>query len=133
MLTTKLFNKNDDYPIIIEFCNAWKLPLIDIELLSDIGVIIFESEKPLVCGWLYPTVGSKLCIIENVIRDKNFTNKELIDSSMSLLFETLHLIALDRGCKYIKNSVQNESMKNRLESYGYKMLETNVTTYMGVL
>lgn len=133
MLTTKLFNKNTDYPIITSFCNKWGLPLIDSELLSDLGVIILEAEIPIVCGWLYPTMGSKLCIIENVIRNKDYTDKKLIDSSMSLLFETLHLIALDKGYKYIKNSVHNESMKKRLESYGYTMLETNVTTYMGVL
>lgn len=130
MLTTKLFKKDEDYKTIENFCSKRSLPLIDKDLLSDYGVIVLDGETPVVCGWLYPTISSKLCIIENVISDTNVKDK---DESLSLLFYTLHLIAKDMGYKYVKNSVENKSMKKRLESYGYMSLQDNVTNYMGVL
>ncbi len=132
-LTTKLFNKNEDYHIIEDFCNKRSLMFIEKDLLSNYGVIIFNDNNPVVCGWLYPTVGSKLCLIENVISDKTMVDTTVKDDSISLLFTTLHLIAKDMGYKYIKNSVQNKSMQKRLESYGYMSLQDNVTNYMGVL
>lgn len=130
MLTTKLFKKDEDYKTIETFCNKRSLPLIEKDLLSDYGVLVLDGETPVVCGWLYPTLGSKLCLIENVISDKDVKDK---DESLSLLFYTLHLIAKDMGYKYVKNSVENKSMKKRLESYGYMSLQDNVTNYMGVL
>jgi hypothetical protein len=133
MLNVKLFNKNNDYYIIQDFCNKRNLEEIDKDLLSDFGAIIFDNETPLVVGWLYPTVSSKLCIIENVISNKEMVDIGLRNDSIGLLFKTLHSFAKDMGYKYIKNAVENKSMKNRLESYGYMSLQDNVTNYMGVL
>lgn len=132
-LSTKLFKKDSDMSIADDFAQERNLATIDKDLLSDYGIIVLADDVPVVCGWLYPTVGSKLCVIENVIRSKKINDKDVIDESMKLLFITMHLIAKDMGYKYIKNSVENNSMKTRLESYGYVSLNDNVTNYMGVL
>lgn len=133
ILSTKLFKKDSDMSIVNDFAQERNLATIDKDLLSDYGIIVLADDIPVVCGWLYPTVGSKLCVIENVIRSKKINDKDVIDESMKLLFVTIHLIAKDMGYKYIKNSVENNSMKSRLESYGYVSLNDNVTNYMGVL
>lgn len=128
-----LFQKDKHMSVIEKFSQDRNLPMIDKDLLSDYGFMISNDNNPVVCGWLYPTIGSKLCVIENVIRSVEIKDKDLIDDSMRLLFETLHLLAKDMGYRYIKNSVENESMKTRLESYGYKSLHDNVTNFIGVV
>ena len=128
--STRLFSLTKDFSIIEDFCKQRNLTVIDKDMLSSYGVIVFQDNLPVVCGWLYPILTSKLCIIENVIGSKEIKDKQ---ESIDLLFTTLHLIAKDLGYKYIKNTVSSESIKNRLESYGYMKTQDNLTNYMGVL
>lgn len=133
MLDIKVFDKNSHFSIIEDFCKQRELPLIEKDLLNDYGFIVFNNNVPVVCGFLYPTLGSKLCIIENVIRNKDLKDKKIIDEGFVLLFSTLHAVAKDMGYKCIKNTVENNSMKDRLQEYGYVILNENVTNFIGVL
>lgn len=132
-LTVTYFDKNLHYFIVELFCEQHNIELINKDLLSSCGLIISQNDIPIVCGWLYPTIGSKMCVIENVIKGTSTIDKSIVDESLKLLFVNLHMIAKDMGYKYIKNSVENKSMKNRLESYGYVAIQDNLTNYMGVL
>ena len=104
--------------------------IIDRDMLSAYGVIVLDNDVPVICGWLYPVMTSKLCIVENIISDVDIKDK---NDMIKLLYSTFHLIAKDLGYKYIKTTVQNESMKSRLESYGYMNTQTNLTNYIGVI
>lgn len=127
-MVVRNFNKLKDLEILNSICIDRNLSTIDPEMLSDFGFIVSN----IAFGWLYPTLTSNLCIIENVIVNKNF-EYELRNEALNMLFKQLHSTAKTLGCKYIKNSVGNASMKNRLEKLGYTKIETNVNTYLGVI
>ncbi len=129
-ISARLFNLEKDFSIIEDFCKKRQLPIIDKDLLSAYGVVVFIDNNPVVCGWLYPVLTSKLCIVENIISDLDVKNKT---EYINLLYTTFHLIAKDMGYKYIKTTVENKSMKNRLESYGYMNTQENLTNYIGVI
>ena len=130
MLIVNRFDKNRDMGALDGFATKRQLPLMEKGLLSDFGLIVSDERDMIVMGWLYPTLTSNFCIIENVISNVDIKN---IDLAIELLFKELHLLAKNMDYKYIRNSVENKSMKKRLESYGYMKTQDNVTNYMGVL
>ena len=125
------FDKKSDMALLKTISDGHALPEMQAAMLSDFGIIVFNDSGPIVFGWLYPTISSNLCIIENIIKNPNY--KLDVTDAINLLFEELHFIAKTLGYKFIRMSIENTSMKNRVEKLGYMKTEENVTNYMGSL
>ena len=82
------------------------------------GIIIYDEDIPICAGYIYLT-NSKVCWVDWIISNKNYTNKELRKDAISMLVSRLTDICGLVGCKYVYALIKNQSLIKMYEELGY--------------
>jgi RimJ/RimL family protein N-acetyltransferase len=120
-LKIRELNDNDYDDILVGWWKdwGWEPPMRD--FLPDGGkggIIIYDEDIPICAGYIYLT-NSKVCWVDWIISNKNYTNKELRKDAISMLVSRLTDICGLIGCKYVYALIKNQSLINTYESLGY--------------
>ncbi len=129
---TRLFDYNTDNEMLSAWSDAREIQKVPKAFLSDYGVLGVVNDKPIAAMWLYPVLGVKFCIIENLISNPDSTKeerKEALDS----IFEKIHEIAKELGYETIVCMTDNKSVMERVQKYGYQEDPTKYVNFIGVL
>lgn len=131
-MEVRLFKKDKDYPIVLEWWNKYQQTPAPIEFLSDWGVIVSENGKPICAIWFYPIVSVKFGLIKSPIANPD-TTKEERNMALNLCLNTIHEIAKDLGYTHVLCPSNVEAFKTRLTSIGYVAGDENCTHFWGGL
>lgn len=131
-MNVRLFKKDKDYPIVLEWWNKYQQTPAPIEFLSDWGVIVNDDNKAICAIWFYPVVSVKFGFIMSPIANPD-TTKEQRNIALNLCLETIHEIAKDLGYSTVMCWSNVGAFKARLETFGYLPGDQNCTHYWGGL
>lgn len=131
-MEVRLFKKDKDYPIVLEWWNERKQNPAPLDFLSDYGVIVSDGNKDVASLWFYPVVSAKFGIILSPITNPD-TTKEERNEALNLCLNTIHVIAKDLGYSTVMCWSNVPAFESRLESHGYVPGDKNCTHYWGGL
>ena len=115
--------KYSDYEMLQEWWKFWRFPSPPIITLPQedddnfSGVIAYENNKYIACGFLYKT-NSALCWIEYIVANPNTTSEER-DLGIKTVIEVLSNIAKELGYEAIFSSIKNENLINKYKELGF--------------
>jgi len=126
MLKAEWFNINDDsdfdkyYPLVFKWWQDWKWQPINPIMLPQNGIIIKDTENnQYICaGWLWIT-DSAMCIIDLIISNRNYKNKQLKKQAFIELIKNLETIARKLEFKAIFTTTKHDSLIKSFESLDY--------------
>ena len=115
--------KYSDYEMLQEWWKVWRftsppiitLPQEDNEYFS--GVIAYENNKDIACGFLYKT-NSALCWLEYIVTNPNTTSEER-NLGIKTVIEQLSIKAKELGYEAIFSSIKNEILINKYKELGF--------------
>ena len=115
--------KYSDYEMLQEWWKVWRftsppiitLPQEDNEYFS--GVIAYENNKDIACGFLYKT-NSALCWLEYIVTNPNTTSEER-NLGIKTVIEQLSIKAKELGYEAIFSSIKNENLINKYKELGF--------------
>lgn len=111
--------------MLIKWYNQWNISSDNINILSDCGLIIED-----VCAvFLYKT-NSSLCLIENLICNKDLT-KQIHDQGLDLMCDAILQLAKQSGFKQVISLVScNPKLAERMIKLGYTISGGKVNIMM---
>jgi len=126
MLKAEWFNINDDndfdkyYPLVSKWWQDWKWQPIDPIMLPQNGIVIkdCESNEYICAGWLWIT-DSAMCVIDLIISNRSYKNKEFRKQAFVELIKTLETIAKKLQFKAIFTTTKRKSLINTFEFLDY--------------
>lgn len=129
-----IFNKDIHYTLISDWYKERNLQPIDMDMLSNLGLIIKNKEdKFLASAFLYPIVGANWCFIEGAISNPN-TNKEERTEALDMLLVRLHSMAKLMGYKKACIFSENSGIIKLLEKHNYTQSnKKNIANFWGNL
>ena len=128
MLTLRPLIESDYDNILLGWWSDWGWTAPVKEMLPQDGVggvIIYDDEEPVCAGFLYMT-NSRMCWVEWVISNKNYRKKPQRAEALTLLIETLTVIAKNNGAKLAYTVIKNESLSKVYKQVGYIDGDTNI-------
>lgn len=126
MLKAEWFNINVDehfnkyYPLVFKWWQDWKWQPIDPIMLPQNGIIIkdTESNEYICAGWLWVT-DSAMCVIDLIISNRAYKNKELRKQGFIELIKTLEVMAKKLEFKAIFTTTKHDSLIKSFETLDY--------------
>lgn len=104
-----------DYLIICEWWKDWNQPIPSLEILPQNGLII-----PNVAALFLYKTDSTLCLVENLVTNKNYREKDRHDL-INKLFDEVFLLAKEIGFKHVVSFSENRFVIQRLtKNHQYK-------------
>lgn len=123
--------KYSDYEMLQEWWKFWRFPSPPIITLPQeddnyfSGVIAYENNKDIACGFLYKT-NSSICWLEFIVANPNTTNEERSNGIKKVCNE-ISKIAKSLGFTAIYTSVKHENLINKLKNEGFIEGSNNTT------
>jgi len=99
-----------------------------LETLSDHCYFAKQEGKGIAALSLFPMKGSSYCMVGWPIANPD-TTKEERNFALNLLFDKMHLDALEMGYKRVFTTSGVEVVQERLTNFGYVLGDSNVNQY----
>lgn len=120
----------DDFsPDLLSIAHSWwereGWPQLPLEVLPKTGVVISVNGKPASMGWFYKT-DSAFGYLEWIVANPDIRGEQR-HAALNKLIEELLSRAKEAGFKLIFMSIENESLKKRLETMGFQATDKNMT------
>ena len=102
----------------------WKAPAKD--FLPETGYMVYYNDEPICAGYVYMT-NSDVVLLEWIISNFKFKNKEIRKEALLMLIETITSLAEGLGKKYIYSLLKNKPLIELYKELGYVEGESNAT------
>ena len=120
-LSIRILKPNDYTDILVGWWADWKWVAPQIDFLpmdGTSGMIVYDGDTPVCAGFLYIT-NSKVCWVDWIISNKQYTNRRNRRDALLYLIDTLSNVAVSNGAKYIYALIKNPSLINKYEQLGF--------------
>jgi hypothetical protein len=121
----RMFNVEQDYPVVSDWWTAHKWPPVPAHALSSFGMVAEEETLPLCAAWLYIT-NSSFSLIEFAVSNPSAPLK-LRAAGLELLLQRLIKEAIGFGSRQIFTSLQSKSLIRLYCKQGFQIGDTNMT------
>jgi hypothetical protein len=113
--------RNDYDEILTKWWADWKWTAPNREFLPDDGeggLIVYDGEEPICAGFIYVT-NSKVCWVDWIVSNRNYTKKPERKEALNLLIESLTELCKKSGAKFVYALLKNQSLVSVYEEIGY--------------
>lgn len=124
-LSIRKLQSTDYDEILTGWWSDWKWPAPNREFLPDDGeggMIVYDGDEPICAGFIYVT-NSKVCWVDWIISNRNYTKKTERRQALIMLIESLTRLCENTGAKYVYALIKNQSLIKVYENVGYKKAE----------
>ena len=125
-MNLEVFEAEKHYTIISKWWDSHGWPTIPLGSLSQLGMIVFKDDIPLACGFLYDT-DSDMAILEWIVGNPDADHEDR-GEGLDLVIESLGLIAMSQGKKYIHTFCKHKRLIDRYKKFNFIEGDQNVTT-----
>ena len=122
------FDFDKDYPTVYQWWLDWGWQPIDPDMLPDIGLIVSNDGEDVCCVFIYKT-DSFMCVIDWWISNKK-ASKQVRKGCIEYLIEGSIRKARDLGFKAVFTSIRNSNLIKKLEDFGYKEKDLQMTNFI---
>jgi hypothetical protein len=123
----RVFNKDKDYDIIVNWFNDRNFDYPKISLLPPTGILLSHDKKDIAAGFLFKT-DANVAVIGNLISNP-YTDKKIRQKAINYILEILSKIAKDGKFELVTCATNIEKLGSRFEELGFLKTDTNVSHY----
>lgn len=125
-----LFNLDKDYNIVEKWWKDHSMDPVPKEVLTKFGFMAYNEKYPIAAYWLFPIIGSELCMHLFFISNPDSTKEER-DEALDLLMYTVHGAAKDMGFTKLMTTTSLKTIEDRLLKHNYMLGDTNNKQFWG--
>ncbi len=122
----------NNYNEIKQLWEDRNLPVADIKILSEFGVVAKKENKIVGVMFLYLTVGTPISLIRFPVVDKEL-NKEEHETAINGLIKNTMILSKNLGYDYSLCTTNHKGLIKRLKDHGYSQDVDNCVHMNGVL
>lgn len=123
-MTIRCYVEDRDYPTLREWwLRANSLDKDPRDTLSPFGSVVFDDrEQPVMAGFLYLSVGAKVCFVERCVARPGLSVRDARRAG-ALLFTNLRIKAQGAGYKHVFIHTERDGMEAELHRLGFTTIE----------
>ena len=125
-LNIKPLTAADCDEILCEWWKDWRWTPPAKDFLPETGYMIYYNDEPICAGYVYMT-NSNVVLLEWIISNFKFKNKEIRKEALLMLIQTITSLAEGLGKKYIYSLLKNQPLIELYKKLGYLEGDSNAT------
>lgn len=116
-METRRYLAAKDYPVLVDWYKAHKLPVAPPSYLQD-GLVIWDGSEPVCAGFIYRLGWTPMFWIEGIISNPNYP-AHARRRALHHLINGLTNIAVERGCELLMGSTPRETLEGVFRECGF--------------
>tara|TARA_B100001287_G_C22667606_1_gene523632 strand:- start:480 stop:968 length:489 start_codon:yes stop_codon:yes gene_type:complete len=129
-LKSRLWNLDNDYDTLVKWWKDWNFGKVPLEVLPPLGIMIENDNGPICAAGLYVGTGTKFCIMEWLVKDKNASLKDS-HKAIQMCVDQVMELAKENGCTLMYTVTADDALEKRYtRMHGMTLAETGVRTYI---
>jgi len=125
-LNIKPLTDKDYDEVLCEWWKDWRWTPPAKDFLPETGYMVYYNDEPICAGYIYMT-NSNVVLLEWIISNFKFKNKDIRKEALLMLIETITSLATGLGKKYIYSLLKNQPLINLYKDLGYLEGDSNAT------